>query len=404
MAVFAYSGRTRTGQNISGEMEAPNREAVVAQLRRQQVLATSVKAKAKDIEITIPGFGGKVGDREIALVTRQLATMIDAGLPLVQCLDILAQQQDNKTLKKTLNDIRENVEGGSTFSAALRKHPKVFNTLYTNMVEAGEAGGILDTILNRLAAYIEKALALKKRVKSAMFYPSTIVSVAVVVVIFLLIYVIPTFSQLFANFGATLPLPTVIVLELSRFVREYILFMIAGVVLGIAGIRSYYRTAGGRKRIDGLMLQLPIVGTLIRKVAVAKFSRTLGTLVSSGVAILDGLDITARTAGNKVVEEAVLTARTTIAQGKTIAEPLQASGVFPAMVVQMIAVGEQTGALDRMLNKVADFYEEEVDIAVAGLTSLLEPLLVIFLGVVVGGVVIAMYLPIFKLISVVGSN
>lgn len=403
MAVFAYSGRTRTGQAISGEMEAPNREAVVAQLRRQQVMATAVKPKAKDIEIKIPGFGGKVGDRDLALVTRQLATMIDAGLPLVQCLDILAQQQDNKVLKKTLNDIRENVEGGSTFSAALRKHPKVFSTLYTNMVEAGEAGGILDTILNRLAAYIEKAMSLKKRVKSAMFYPTTIVSVATVVVIFLLIYVIPTFSQLFENFGATLPLPTVIVLELSNFVRRYILYMAGGLVALIFGMRAYYRTTGGRKRIDGLMLQFPIVGPLIRKVAVAKFTRTLGTLVSSGVAILDGLDITARTAGNKVVEDAVLHARTTIAQGKTIAEPLQQSGVFPAMVVQMIAVGEQTGALDRMLNKIADFYEEEVDIAVTGLTSLLEPLLVIFLGVVVGGVVIAMYLPIFKLISVVGG-
>ncbi|MFQ5882219.1 MAG: type II secretion system F family protein [Candidatus Methylomirabilales bacterium] len=403
MAVFAYSGRTRTGQTINGEMEAPNREAVVSQLRRQQVLATAVKPKAKDIEIKIPGFGGKVGERDLAIVTRQLATMIDAGLPLVQCLDILAQQQENKIFKKTLDDIRADVEAGSTFSAALGKHPKVFSSLYTNMVEAGEAGGILDTILNRLAAYIEKAMALKKRVKSAMFYPSTIVSVAVVVVIFLLIYVIPTFSKLFANFGASLPLPTVIVLELSNIVREYLLFMVGGVVGLIVGLRTYYRTTGGKRRIDSLMLQLPIVGILIRKVAVAKFSRTLGTLVSSGVAILEGLDITARTAGNKVVEEAVQKARATIAQGKTIAEPLQASGVFPPMVVQMIAIGEQTGALDRMLNKIADFYEEEVDIAVAGLTSLLEPLLVIFLGVVVGGVVIAMYLPIFKLISVVGG-
>ena len=401
MAVFAFSGRTRTGQAIKGEMEAPNREAVVAQLRRQQVLATSVKSKAKDIEIKIPGFGGKVSERDLAIVTRQLATMIDAGLPLVQCLNILAQQQENKTFKKTLGDIQADVEAGSTFSAALRNHPKVFSTLYTNMVEAGEAGGILDTILNRLAVYIEKSLTLKKKIKSAMFYPMTIVSVALVVVIFLLLYVIPTFQGLFANFGATLPLPTVIVLELSNFVREYLLYMIGGGVGLIMGIRAYYRTAGGRKRIDGLMLQLPIVGPLIRKVAVAKFTRTLGTLVSSGVAILEGLDITARTAGNTVVEEAVQKARSAIAQGKTIAEPLQESKVFPPMVVQMIAIGEQTGALDRMLNKVADFYEEEVDIAVGTLTSLLEPLMVIFLGVVVGGVVIAMYLPIFKLISVV---
>ncbi len=404
MAVFTYSGRTRTGQTINGEMEAPNREAVVAQLRRQQVMATAVTPKARDIALNIPGLGAKVGDRDLAVVTRQLATMIDAGLPLVQCLDILAQQQEKKVFQKALHDIRMAVEGGATFSASLKRHPKIFSTLYTNMVEAGEAGGILDTILNRLAAYIEKAMALKKRVKTAMFYPSTIVTVAVVVVIFLLIYVIPTFEQLFAGFGATLPLPTVIVLEASRIVRSYILFIVAGLVVAVVGLRFYYRTPGGKMAIDRLLLRLPVFGPLIRKVAVAKFTRTLGTLVSSGVSILEGLDITARTAGNKVVEEAVLKARTAIAQGKTIAEPLQASGVFPLMVVQMIAVGEQTGALDRMLNKIADFYDEEVDVAVAGLTSLLEPLLVIFLGVIIGGVVIAMYLPIFKLISVVGNK
>ncbi|MGH7350922.1 MAG: type II secretion system F family protein [Candidatus Methylomirabilales bacterium] len=404
MAVFTYSGRTRTGQTINGEMEAPNREAVVAQLRRQQVMATAVTPKARDIELKVPGFGAKIGDRDLAVVTRQLATMIDAGLPLVQCLDILAQQQEKKVFQKALHDIRMAVEGGSTFSASLKRHPKIFSTLYTNMVEAGEAGGILDTILNRLAAYIEKAMALKKRIKTAMFYPSTIVAVAVVVVIFLLIYVIPTFEQLFEGFGATLPLPTVIVLEASRIVRAYILILLAGLVVGVVGLRFYYRTPGGKMAIDRLLLRLPVFGPLIRKVAVAKFTRTLGTLVSSGVSILEGLDITARTAGNKVVEEAVLKARTTIAQGKTIAEPLQASGVFPVMVVQMIAVGEQTGALDRMLNKIADFYDEEVDVAVAGLTSLLEPLLVIFLGVIIGGVVIAMYLPIFKLISVVGNK
>ena len=404
MAVFTYSGRTRTGQTINGEMEAPNREAVVAQLRRQHVMATAVTPKARDIDLKVPGFGAKVGDRDLAVVTRQLATMIDAGLPLVQCLDILAQQQEKKIFQKALHDIRMAVEGGATFSASLKRHPKIFSTLYTNMVEAGEAGGILDTILNRLAAYIEKAMALKKRVKTAMFYPSTIVTVAVVVVIFLLMYVIPTFEQLFEGFGATLPLPTVIVLEASRIVRAYLLVMLAGLVAAVVGLRFYYRTPGGKLAIDRLLLRLPVFGPLIRKVAVAKFTRTLGTLVSSGVSILEGLDITARTAGNKVVEEAVLKARTTIAQGKTIAEPLQASGVFPLMVVQMIAVGEQTGALDRMLNKIADFYDEEVDVAVAGLTALLEPLLVIFLGVIIGGVVIAMYLPIFKLISVVGNK
>jgi len=400
MAVFAFSGRTRTGQTISGEMDAPNREAVVAQLRRQQVMATSVKPKASDVQIRIPGFGGTVSERDLAVVTRQLATMIDAGLPLVQCLEILASQQENKLLKKTLHDIRQDVEGGATFSAALKRHPKIFGALYTNMVEAGEAGGILDTILNRLAAYIEKAMILKRRVKTAMFYPATIISVAVVVVIFLLLYVIPTFQQMFAGFGATLPLPTLFVLALSNFVRAYILFIIVGIVGMVVGIRLFNGTEGGKRTIDRILLRLPVFGPLIRKVAVAKFSRTLGTLVSSGVSILEGLDITARTAGNKIVEEAVFNARTVIAQGKTIAEPLEASGVFPRMVTQMIGVGEQTGALDRMLNKIADFYDEEVDVAVAGLTSLLEPLLVIFLGVIIGGVVIAMYLPIFKLISV----
>ena len=400
MAVFAFSGRTRTGQTISGEMDAPNREAVVAQLRRQQVMATSVKPKASDIQVRIPGFGAKVSERDLAVVTRQLATMIDAGLPLVQCLEILASQQENKLHKKVLHDIRQDVEGGATFSAALKRHPKIFGALYTNMVEAGEAGGILDTILNRLAAYIEKAMILKRRVKTAMFYPATIISVAVVVVIFLLLYVIPTFQQMFAGFGATLPLPTLFVLALSNFVRAYILFIIVGIVGMVVGLRVFNGTEGGKRTIDRILLRLPVFGPLIRKVAVAKFSRTLGTLVSSGVSILEGLDITARTAGNKIVEEAVFKARTVIAQGKTIAEPLEASGVFPRMVTQMIGVGEQTGALDRMLNKIADFYDEEVDVAVAGLTSLLEPLLVIFLGVIIGGVVIAMYLPIFKLISV----
>jgi type IV pilus assembly protein PilC len=382
-------------------MEGANREAVVARLRSQQVIATAVRTKPKDI--TIPGLGGKVSDRDIVIFTRQFATMIDAGLPLVQCLEILASQQDNKTLKKTLTEIRQSVEGGSTFAAALKQHPKVFSSLYANMVEAGEAGGILDTILNRLAQYMEKAMALKKKVKSAMIYPSTIVTVAVLVVIFLLVFVIPTFKAMFEGFGAALPLPTQIVLELSRIVRGYFVVGLAVLVGGILGIRWWYGTASGKTAIDRLLLRAPIIGILIRKVAVAKFTRTLGTLISSGVAILDGLDITARTAGNKIVEMAVLRTRASISEGKTIAEPLRESGVFPPMVVQMIAVGEQTGALDAMLGKIADFYDEEVDTAVANLTSLLEPLLMVFLGVVIGGVVIAMYLPIFKLVSVVGK-
>ena len=400
MAVFVYSGRTRGGQTITGEMDAPTREAVVSKLRSQQIVATAVRTKPKNI--TIPGFGGGVDEKEIVVFTRQFATMIDAGLPLVQCLEILASQQENKVFKKALTEIRTSVEGGLTFAAALKQHPKIFSSLYANMVEAGEAGGILDTILNRLAAYMEKAMALKKKVKSAMIYPSTIVTVAVAVVIFLLVFVIPTFKAMFEGFGATLPLPTVIVLELSRIVRAYFLVGVGFIVAAILGLRWWYGTPSGRLAIDSFLLKTPVFGVLIRKVAVAKFTRTLGTLISSGVAILDGLDITARTAGNKVVEQAVLRTRASIAEGKTIAEPLKASGVFPPMVVQMIAVGEQTGALDAMLGKIADFYDDEVDTAVTNLTALLEPMLMVFLGVVIGGVVIAMYLPIFKLVTVVG--
>jgi type IV pilus assembly protein PilC len=401
MAVFVYTGRTRSGQTITGEMEAPTRDAVVAKLRTQQVIATNVRGKPRDI--TIPGFGGGVDEKEIVVFTRQFATMIDAGLPLVQCLEILASQQDNKVFKKALTEIRQSVEGGLTFAAALKQHPKIFSSLYANMVEAGEAGGILDTILNRLATYMEKAMALKKKVKSAMIYPSTIVSVAVVVVIFLLVFVIPTFKAMFEGFGAALPLPTQIVLELSNLVRAYFLLGLGAIAAMIVGIRMWYKTSSGKLAIDSFLLKTPVFGMLIRKVAVAKFTRTLGTLISSGVAILDGLDITARTAGNKVVEGAVLRTRSSIAEGKTIADPLKASGVFPPMVVQMIAVGEQTGALDAMLGKIADFYDEEVDTAVANLTALLEPMLMVFLGVVIGGVVIAMYMPIFKLVTVVGK-
>jgi len=383
-------------------MEAQNREAVVAQLRRQQILATKVQPKAR--ELTIPAFGARIKDKDIAVFTRQFATMIDAGLPLVQCLEVLASQQEKKPFRKTLTEIRQDVEGGSTFAAALKKHPKVFGELYANMVEAGEAGGILDTILNRLAGYIEKAMNLKKKIKSAMIYPSTIVTVAIIVVIFLLIFVIPTFKSMFEGFGATLPLPTRIVLAASRLVRAYFFIGLGAAIAAVVGLRVYYRSPSGKKVIDTLLLKAPVFGPLIKKVAVAKFTRTLGTLISSGVAILEGLEITAKTAGNKVVEEAVLKTRASVIEGKTIADPLKSSGVFPPMVVQMIAVGEQTGALDAMLQKIADFYDEEVDTTVANLTSLLEPMLMVFLGVVIGGVVIAMYLPIFKLITVVGGR
>jgi type IV pilus assembly protein PilC len=387
---------------VTGQMEARTPQALAAQLREQRIMATSVREKPEPVRLRIPGFGGKVKDKELTVFTRQIATMINAGLPLVQSLEVLASQQPNKQFKRILTKIREDVEGGSTFAASLKQHPTVFTPLYMSMVEAGEAGGFLDTVLNRLAGYIEKSMALRRKVKGAMIYPATIITVAVAVVIFLLIFVIPTFKTLFEGFGAALPLPTRIVLELSRLVRTHVVTVLGAFVGTVFVLRFYYRTERGKKVIDSLLLRLPIIGQLIRKVSVAKFTRTLGTLVSSGVPILDGLNITARVAGNKVVEEAILKTRSSIAEGKTIADPLGASGIFPPMVVQMISVGEQTGALDSMLAKIADFYDAEVDQAVSNLTTLLEPIMIVFLGVVVGGIIIAMYLPIFKLVTVIG--
>ena len=402
MPVFSYRGRARGGRMVTGQMEASTPQALAAQLREQRIMATSVREKPEPVRLRIPGFGGKVKDKELTVFTRQIATMINAGLPLVQSLEVLASQQPNKQFKRILTKIREDVEGGSTFAASLKQHPTVFTPLYMSMVEAGEAGGFLDTVLNRLAGYIEKSMALRRKVKGAMIYPATIITVAVAVVIFLLIFVIPTFKTLFEGFGAALPLPTRIVLELSRLVRTHVVTVLGAFVGTVFALRFYYRTEKGKKVIDSLLLRLPIIGQLIRKVSVAKFTRTLGTLVSSGVPILDGLNITARVAGNKVVEEAILKTRSSIAEGKTIADPLGASGIFPPMVVQMISVGEQTGALDAMLAKIADFYDAEVDQAVSNLTTLLEPIMIVFLGVVVGGVIIAMYLPIFKLVTVIG--
>ena len=402
MPVFSYRGRARGGRMVTGQMEASTPQALAAQLREQRIMATSVREKPEPLRLKIPGFGGKVKDKDLTVFTRQIATMIDAGLPLVQSLEVLASQQPNKQFKRILTKIREDVEGGSTFAASIKRHPAVFTSLYMSMVEAGEAGGFLDTVLNRLAGYIEKSMTLRRKVKGAMIYPATIITVAVAVVIFLLIFVIPTFKALFEGFGAALPLPTRIVLELSRLVKTHLLAGLGTLVGAVFGVRFYYRTEKGKKVIDSLLLRLPVIGQLIRKVSVAKFTRTLGTLVSSGVPILDGLNITARVAGNKVVEEAILETRSSIAEGKTIADPLGASGIFPPMVVQMISVGEQTGALDSMLAKIADFYDAEVDQAVANLTTLLEPIMIVFLGVVVGGVIIAMYLPIFKLVTVIG--
>jgi type IV pilus assembly protein PilC len=337
----------------------------------------------------------------MAIFTRQFSTMIDAGLPLVQCLNILSEQSESKNLRDVTGRVARSVEQGSTLAEALRRNPRTFDDLFVNLVEVGETGGILDTVFQRLAAYIEKAAALKRKVKSAMIYPASIMGVAGMVVVFMLTFVIPTFTKMFKDLGAELPLPTQIVVWLSDFMRSYILLIVAGVVGCFFALRAYYRSDKGRSIIDALLLKLPVIGTLIRKVAVARFTRTLGTLVSSGVPILEGLRITARTAGNKVVEKAVMQCRAAVTAGKTLAEPLKASGVFPPMVIQMISVGEQTGALDAMLSKIADFYDDEVDTAVGALTALLEPVMIVVLGVVIGGLVVAMYLPIFKLVTLV---
>jgi type IV pilus assembly protein PilC len=388
-------------------MEASSVEAVMARLRAQRIrpVADRIRERGKglDKEIKIPGFGGSVKQKEVVIFTRQLGTMIDSGLPIVQSLDILAQQTPNPTFAKAIKKIKQDVEGGDTFSSALSKHPKIFDNLYTNMVSAGEIGGILDTILSRLSAYMEKAVKLKGKIKGAMIYPASIVTVAVVVTGVLLIYVIPVFADLFGSFGKALPLPTQIAINLSYATIAYLKHIIAGIVGMIFGVRTFYRTEKGRLAIDGLLLKLPIFGDLIRKAAVARFTRTLSTLLSSGVPVLDALYITGKTAGNKVVEQAVLASRQTISQGKTLVEPLTESGVFPPMVCQMINVGETTGALDSMLSKIADFYDDEVDNAVSNLTSLMEPMVIVFLGVVIGGLVVAMYLPIFQLGSVVGG-
>ena len=403
MAKFAWEGKNRTGGAVTGEMEAPSEAFVLAQLRREQIAPIRIRKKGVEFAINLPFRGEKkVTQKELAIFTRQFATMIDAGLPLVQCLDILGLQQENLSFKKVILKVKEDVESGSTFADALTKHPKVFDALFVNLVAAGEVGGILDTILSRLAEHIEKAMKLAKKIKGAMVYPSTIIAVALIVTVVLLLYVIPIFAKMFSDFGQELPGPTQVVLSLSAFAQKYFLGILVFFFLVGAAIRWYYRQESGRRNIDRLLLRTPVVGSLLQRIAVARFSRTLGTMVSSGVPILDSMDIVAKTAGNKIIEEAILKARGSISEGKTIAEPLMESTVFPPMVTQMVAVGEATGALDTMLNKIADFYDDEVDSAVEALTSLLEPMLMIFLGVVIGGMVIAMYLPVFKLAGVVG--
>ncbi len=396
--VFRWSGKTAKGTIQKGELTATSKEEVISHLRRQNIVPTNVSAKPK----AAFSFGGSVTDKDIVVFTRQFATMIDAGLPLVQALEILSKQTENKKLKQVITDVKADVEGGYTYADALKKHPRIFNDLYVNMVAAGESGGILDTILNRLAGYIEKSMKLKRQVKGAMIYPGVVVSVAVLVIWIIMVKVVPTFSKMFAQMGGVLPLPTRIVVNLSEFLGGIGGVMVALGIIGLViGVGFFRRTEKGKLITDTILLKLPIVGMLLKKVAVSKFTRTLGTLVGSGVPILEGLDITAKTAGNKVIERAVLQVRKAVAEGKTIAEPLSQVKVFPPMVVQMIGVGESTGAIDTMLNKIADFYDEEVDAAVMALTSMLEPVIMVFLGGAIGFIVIAMYMPIFKLITLI---
>jgi type IV pilus assembly protein PilC len=406
MATFAYVGRTRSGAVKKGELSAKTRDEAVDQLRKQSVVVTSLAEKSGGgFDLSKLSLGSGLTDKDLVVFTRQFGTMINAGLPLVQCLEILSTQSENKVLRESIGEVKTQVEAGSTFSDALRRHPKVFDDLYVNLVHAGEVGGLLDTILTRLAKYIEKAMKLKGQIKSAMIYPAAIMGVAVVVIAVLMIWVIPIFAKMFAELSGGkmgLPGPTQLVIDISNIFTSYWYVILGSIFAVIFGVKKYYATTQGRMAIDKLLLKAPVFGDLIRKASVAKFTRTLGTLLASGVPLLDGMTICAKTAGNKVIEETLINARISISGGKTIADPLAASGVFPKMVTHMIAVGESTGALDAMLGKIADFYEDEVDQAVASLTSLLEPIMMVFLGIVIGFIVVAMYLPIFKMSEAIG--
>jgi type IV pilus assembly protein PilC len=397
MAVYQWVGKNRNNEVKKGEMEAASENAVKAHMNRQRITPTKIKKKPKDLFENVSFLQPKVKQADVILFARQFSTMIDAGLPIIQCLDILFSQQANPTFKKMLKSIKEFVEGGATLAEALKKFPKQFDDLFVNMIAAGEAGGILDAILRRLAAYMEKAARLKSQVKGAMTYPIVTLLIAVVVLAVILVFVIPVFEEMFADFGGQLPVPTQIVVAMSEIVKSKILYIIVGLVLFSIAFKKFYATEKGRDIVDSLLLKLPVFGELLRKVAVAKFSRTMGTMLASGVAILEALDIVAKTAGNRSVEKAIYSVRSGIAEGRTMADPLEESGVFPAMVCQMIGVGESTGALDAMLEKIADFYDEEVDQAVDNLTALIEPFMLVFLGVTIGGLVVAMYLPIFKM-------
>jgi type IV pilus assembly protein PilC len=398
MPVYTYRGVNRMGAKVTGERMAASKAEVSASLRREKINVSKLSEKGK--EFNIPTFGGSVDAKELAVFTRQFSVMIDAGLPLVQCLEILAAQQENKLFQKIIVGVRTSVEGGATLSTAMKQHPKVFDALYHNMVEAGETGGILDTILQRLSTYIEKNVKLKRAVKSAMIYPVSVIGIAILVIALLLWKVVPIFVTLFNGLGASLPLPTRIVIGLSNLVGSIygLMVVVFAIAFGFA-VKFWYGTPQGRMMIDGLLLKVPVVGLVLRKIAVARFTRTLGTLISSGVPILEGLDITARTSGNAVIESAIAKTRKEVEAGRSLVEPLKETDVFPGMVTQMIGVGEQTGAMDTMLQKIADFYEDEVDVAVKDMLTAIEPIMIVVLGVIVGGVVISMYLPLFSLIG-----
>ena len=401
MPVYLWTGKNRKGDTQKGEMEALNQDAVKANLTRLGVTPVKIKPKPKDLFENVAFMQPKVKEADVIIFARQFSTMIDAGLPIIQCLEILHNQQDNKTFKSHLKSIREAVESGSTLADSLKKFPKVFDELFVNMIAAGEAGGILDTILRRLAAYMEKIARLKRKVKGAMTYPAVTLGIAGIVLAVILIFVIPVFQKMFSEMGGALPVPTQVVINLSNFAKSNWYWALIAIAVFVFAFKKFYKTNKGRALVDNVVLKLPIVGLLIRKVAVAKFTRTMGTMLASGVAILESLDIVAKTAGNKTIESTIYKVRSAISEGRTMADPLTESGVFPSMVCQMIAVGESTGALDAMLGKIADFYDEEVDQAVENLTSLIEPFMLVFLGVTIGGLVISMYLPIFKMASMV---
>ena len=403
MPIYVWAGKTKKGRSLKGEVEAADERIARIQLKKRSIEVKKLKQKPKDLFANISFMQPKVTNKDLVIFTRQFSTMIDAGLPLVQGLNILGEQTENKTFRNMLKQVTKDVEGGSTLADALGKHSKVFDNLFVNLVAAGEVGGILDTILQRLAAYIEKAEKLKSQIKGAMTYPLVVVGIAVIVIAVIMIFVIPVFEDMFSSFGKALPVPTQVVVAMSDFIKGNIHYMIGGLIVFVWAFRRYRRTRSGRRNIDSVLLKLPIFGELIKKVAVARFTRTLGTMVSSGVPILDALEITAKTAGNVIVEEVIFDARSSIAEGQTIAEPLSETDIFPGMVTQMISVGESTGALDAMLEKIADFYDDEVDATVSAMTSMLEPLLMLFLGGSIGGLVVAMYLPIFQMAAAMGG-